>query len=143
MAIVKVSYKKGCLISEYNKKLIESFVPFAVDRLHIKGEFSIDIMPSDDANTISNISDSLKKAVFVPAQRRMEIYVKNRHILDILVSIAHEMVHLAQMERDASLMINNIPYDIPNDHPGKEVEYEAYGTSGMLVRAFRGLLNDN
>jgi hypothetical protein len=142
MTKANLTYKKGCTISDTNKKWIEAAIPFAIDRLGIKGDFSIDIMPSDSNNTIHNLNDDLKKAVFIPSMRKMEIYVKNRHILDILVSMVHEMVHLAQMEKDEALMIGGIPYDIPDDHPGKEIEYEAYAKSGMIVRAFRGLINN-
>lgn len=141
MPSVNLIYKKGNDISDNDKKWIEAIIPFAVDRLKIKESFTIYIMPNDSNNTITNLKDHLKKAVFIPSERTMEIYVSNRHILDILVSIVHEMVHLSQMERDKNLMIGYIPYDIPDGHPGKDVEYEAYGKSGMIVRAFRGALN--
>ena len=140
--MVSLTFKSGCGLSDKNKSIISDFLPFACNRIGIKNNFIVDIMPSDTKGTISNIKDDLKKAVFIPHMRKMEIYVKNRHILDILVSIAHEMVHLKQIENGADVGKGHIPYDIPKDHKGYDIEYEAYGLSGIIVRAYRGLMNE-
>ena len=139
--MVILTFVKGSGLTDQHKDMIKDFIPFACHKLNLKNRFSVSVMPSDTNNTIAGVKEDLKKAVFIPSKRHMEVYVKNRHILDILVSIAHEMVHLMQLDTGKKWPDTFVPYSIKEGDPGYDLEYEAYGLSGVIVRAFGGAID--
>lgn len=65
-------------------------------------------------------------AAFSPGSSQIMLYIKNRHILDVLRSLAHEMVHYKQ-----SLNRNDL-----DGSTGSADENEANAVAGQILRLF-------
>jgi hypothetical protein len=64
--------------------------------------------------------------------RKVKIYAKDRAIVDIMRSIAHELVHMKQ-DIDGRLEDNN--HDT-NNEAGSPIENEANSVAGVIIRKF-------
>ena len=67
-------------------------------------------------------------ASYNPNNHEVNIYCKGRHIVDIMRSLAHELMHMKQM-------IENRLYDNSGDD-GSPEENEAHSFSGLMIRKF-------
>ncbi len=78
-----------------------------------------------------------RTAYYSPEEKKVVIYILNRHFKDILRSIAHELVHHAQNCRGefSSNMPQTEGYAQSDDHL-REMEREAYEKGNMIFRDF-------
>ena len=78
-----------------------------------------------------------RTAYYSPAEKKVAIYITNRHVKDVLRSIAHELVHHSQNCRDSFSHIDENPIDYAQkDGHLREMEREAYEVGNMLFRDF-------
>lgn len=126
--------------TDVDKKLIKAFVNYMFSVLVIKYPVKIELKQAyDDGNV--QIATDLRLAYVLPEERSIIIYCKDRGLLDILRSIAHECIHMQQQDA-GQLQGVNISFYLPNEESeGYTLEYEAYGLSGIIVRNFRAILN--
>jgi len=115
-------------------KTLESFVPYAQQRLEYDKPFQI-VFESDEENS-KNIFG--KTAYYDPMSMNVHVYVDDRHDKDMLRSISHEMVHHAQNCRGEF----NGAFEMGEGYAQKSphlrnMEAEAYLVgNGFLVRDF-------
>jgi len=105
------------------EKVIEKFVKFCADHLHLKTLPTINLMTDPKFGT-----DRRTMGHYMDDKRTIEVEITGRHILDIMRTIAHELVHYSQYERG----------DLPNaaGDTGSPWENEAHATAGVLMRYF-------
>jgi len=72
---------------------------------------------------------SISFAAYRPYEKTILIYTKNRHILDIFRSLAHEMVHYSQ----------NLQSDELDGRTGSPHENEANAIAGQIMRKYNKL----
>lgn len=127
--------------SDNDEIIILAFFEYLFTQLVIKKPVTIKLETSNEENV--NASINVKLAHVELQNRLVVIYCKERGILDVLRSIAHELIHVQQNDLGQLTPQTNIPFYLPSsDIPGYEFEYEAYGLSGIIVRNFRALLNE-
>lgn len=128
--------------SDVDKKLILAFCAYMFSVLVIKSPVKIELKQAHEDGTVK-IATELRLAYVIPSERSIVIYCKERGLLDILRSIAHEVIHMEQEDK-GELAGVNIDFYLPTeDSDGYNLEYEAYGKSGIIVRNFRAILNMN
>lgn len=104
------------------KAIVQKFMDFVVDNLGIDGKINAILTNKKDGITTT--------AVYQPYDSTIKIYIKNRAIVDVLRSLAHEMVHHKQNQRGE--LKNN-----PNaGDDGSPQENEANAKAGELIRIF-------
>jgi hypothetical protein len=104
------------------KAIIQKFLEFVIDNLGIDGQVNV---------TLTNQKDGIRTtAVYNHAESSIKIYIKNRALVDILRSIAHEMVHHKQNQRGE---LKNNPHA---GDDGSPQENEANAKAGELIRIF-------
>lgn len=111
-----------------NKNIIKEFINFCKDYLGFKTNVKV-ILTKDRKKY--NIETT---AYYDLNGKVICIYIKNRAIIDILRSIAHELVHHKQNEEGR---INN---HIKDGEDGSEIENEANSKAGEIIRKY-GKLN--
>jgi hypothetical protein len=102
---------------------IINFLKFACKELDITSCPKINLIQEPVSNNISN-----SFAAYSPDKKRIFLYVKNRHILDILRSLCHELVH----------HIQNLKGEL-NDNSGETgspQENEANSVAGQIMRKY-------
>ena len=72
--------------------MLESFMPFALDRLKFDKEPSVSF-ESDPENAKNTLG---KTAQYEPANATITVFIDNRHPKDIMRSFSHELVHHTQ-----------------------------------------------
>lgn len=98
-----------------------NFLKFTCDFLSLTSLPKIKII----SEPISN-ANSVSFAAFSPHNNQIMLFVKNRHILDVFRSMAHEMVHYKQsLERD------NL-----DGKTGSPDENEANSVAGQIMRLY-------
>jgi hypothetical protein len=104
------------------KAIVQKFMDFVIDNLGIDGKVNV---------VLTNHKNDIKTTAYYDYTKPLiKIYIKNRAIVDILRSIAHEMVHHMQMQRGE--LKNN-----PNaGDDGSPQENEANAKAGELIRIF-------
>ena len=130
--------------SNEDKTMISAFIEYLFTQLHIKEPITLKL--EDASNDTHDIGVKLNlRLAFVDLDSRLiVIYCNERGLLDILRSIAHELIHIQQKDLGQLGENTSIPMYLPNSSiPGYEFEYEAYGLSGIIVRNFRAILNGN
>jgi hypothetical protein len=131
------------------KKILNEGVPYA-DNIDYKKniidlikfyqkEYSIITKPPKVKfihNDKRNASDFLgKTAHYDPNTKLITIYTEGRHPSSILSSFSHEMVHFIQ---DLQGRIKNInTNNVLKDGYLEELELEAYGVGGIMLRKWR------
>lgn len=109
--------------SQKNLKIIESFVVYCVQNLNIKSK-KIDLILS----LVQQDFSAPTAGSFNPETKEISVCIKHRAIADCLRTIAHELTHYAQAEK-------NIIF--PTDDEGLQpLEDEANLMAGRLVRFF-------
>lgn len=130
--------------SDKDRIMINAFIEYLFAELHIKNPVTIKLEDySEDTHNVG-VNINLRLAFVDLIDRLIIIYCTGRGLLDILRSIAHELIHVQQYDLGQLGENTNIPMYLPNSSvAGYEFEYEAYGLSGILVRNFRAILNNN
>ena len=127
---------------EKDKAMILAFIEYIFTILYINKPVTIKLDDASEDNEEVEVKLNLRLAYVDLDTRIIIIYCKNRGLLDILRSMAHELIHIQQ--KDLGLLDNtvNISFYLPTPNSeGYEFEYEAYGLSGIIVRNFRAILN--
>ena len=102
--------------------MVGDFINFCSDFLPIKGDFQVYIIDDRDHWGISTTASYIRDRGIVL------IYGKNRAIVDVLRSVAHELVHLMQDETD---MLDGEIQDA-----GGPIEDEANAKAGEIIKLF-------
>lgn len=105
------------------EQVVEKFVKFCANHLHLKTVPTINLMTDPKFGT-----DMQTMGHYMDDSRTIEVEVNGRHILDIMRTIAHELVHYSQHERG----------DMPDEagDTGSPWENEAHAIAGVLMRYF-------
>ncbi len=99
------------------------FIKCACHELDLQSIPKIKIIGSHVHNEHSN-----SFASYVPGKQEINLMVKNRHILDVLRSLAHEMVHFKQD------ITGNLPPGAGKT--GSDQENEANAVAGKIMREY-------
>jgi len=130
------------LWDDQDRVLILGFVEYCFKELHLTSPVTIKLEKDTTSNFDIGVKLNLRLAFVNLEDRLVIIYTKNRGLLDILRSIAHELIHLQQLDMGQLTTSTAIDFYLPSpDSPGFEFEYEAYGLSGIMVRNYRAILN--
>lgn len=103
-------------------KLANKFVKFVVKELNMKSLPSNIKFEGDDYS-----AEHLTFGTYNPSTDEIVIVKGNRHPIDVLRTLAHEMVHHKQREDGKEM----------NGEDGSDVENEANAKAGELMRKFR------
>ena len=99
-----------------------SFVQFVLEKLDINQPIKVKLVGDRERHGLKTL------AHMDPTQKECVVYSKDRNLADVLRSIAHEMVHASQFEKNK---INGPVQDI-----GGPIEDEANAVAGQLVKEF-------
>ena len=102
------------------KAIVQKFIEFVIDNLGIDGEVKVELTTNKDGTS----------AVYNNNSELSKVYIKNRAIVDICRSVAHELVHHKQNQR-GDLKDNPTAGD-----DGSPEENEANSKAGELIRIF-------
>lgn len=105
-----------------NRTLMEKFIEFVNNYLDIKNPCTIRLTTKRDDIVTSAYYDIVNKVVCV--------YIKDRAIMDIMRSIAHELVHHHQNER------GDLKGHADEGADGSIIENEANAKAGEIIRVF-------
>jgi len=107
-----------------NENITNEFVKFVAKELQMKS------LPASIKFTGSDYSkEHLSFGTYQPSTDEIVIVKGDRHIADVLRTLAHELVHHKQREEGK-------PAD---GHDGSDIENEANAKAGELMRKFRYL----
>ena len=109
-------------LNDDNKEKLTAFVKFVKDQLELKTVPTISIKGNRDGLKTTANYDYTKE------NKIIKVYGKNRALIDIMRSVAHEMVHHKQFE-DGRL--EQRPPDI-----GGEIEDEANAKAGQYIKLY-------
>ena len=109
-------------LTDDNKEKLTAFVKFVKDQLELKTVPTISIKGNRDGLKTTANYDYTKE------NKIIKVYGKNRALVDIMRSVAHEMVHHKQFE-DGRL--EQRPPDI-----GGEIEDEANAKAGQYIKLY-------
>jgi len=118
----KLCVHKDSGIQENQIYLVSKFIVFCARVLPVNGNFEIHIVSDREESGITTT------AAYHPGMGKVVVYGKNRALVDIMRSVAHEMVHMMQDEMG---MIKGKIRDIGGFH-----ENQANAGSGALIKAF-------
>lgn len=105
-----------------NKKLlVAKFLKFVNDELNINRPFKVKLATQRD-------DDLRTYAYYDKSSGLIKVYCKNRGVADVLRSIAHELVHHLQNQRQE--------LDVQHADVGGKIEDEANAVAGQLVKKF-------
>jgi len=108
---------------EKDKRILEEFVEFAKKYLNIENH------PIKITLTFKKTPDIKTTAYFNPSGE-IKIYVKDRAIMDICRSIAHELTHFKQS------IFNELTNTEEDGADGSPIENEANAKAGEIIRKF-------
>ena len=100
---------------------VADFVNFAKEYLGIDDDVKIEL-------AFEKTPDIRTTAYYNNGEKRVKVYVKNRAIVDVCRSIAHELVHHKQ---NLEGRITNPEIDGAD---GSEIENEANAVAGVIIR---------
>jgi hypothetical protein len=110
------------LLNDNNKEKLNEFVKF------VKSQLELDSVPTI---VIKSNRDGLKTTAnydYTKENKVVKVYGKNRALVDIMRSVAHELVHHKQFEQGR---LEVRPPDI-----GGEIEDEANAKAGQYIKMF-------
>ena len=102
--------------------LVGDFINFCADNLPLSGPFNVYVVHDRKKHDITTT------AAYHRGKSIIKIYGKNRALVDVLRSIAHELTHLMQDE-------NNMLVGAIQD-AGGPIEDEANARAGELIKRF-------
>ena len=108
--------------SEKDLRVVADFVNFAKKYLGIKDDVKV-------ALAFEKTSD-LKTTAYYDLGGLIKVYVKDRAIIDILRSIAHELVHHYQK------LIGTLTDPFKNGQDGTPIENQANAVAGIIIRKY-------
>lgn len=108
-----------------NIGFLKEFILFCCNNGNINHPTKIFLRGTRDENLVTTAS-------YNPNNHNIHIYCKGRHIVDVMRSIAHELMHMIQMLEER--LYENSGED------GSPEENEAHSFSGLMIRKF-GKLN--
>jgi hypothetical protein len=111
-----------CFLTDEKKEILDKFVLFVKEQLELKTVPTI---------KIQNHRDGLKTTAnydYTKENKIIKVCAKNRALVDVCRSIAHEMVHHKQFEQ-GRLKVR--PPDI-----GGEIEDEANAKAGQYIKMY-------
>lgn len=100
---------------------VADFVNFAKDYLDIDDDIKVEL-------AFKKTPDIRTTAYYNNGEKRVKVYVKNRAMIDVCRSIAHELVHHKQ---NLEGRITNPEIDGAD---GSEIENEANAVAGVIIR---------
>jgi hypothetical protein len=109
-------------LTDKQKDLLQEFIKF------VKGDLDLKVIPSV---ILQNGRKNLKTTAnydYTQPDKVIRVNVKNRMLVDVMRSIAHEMVHHKQFEQGR---LEVKPPDI-----GGEIEDEANAKAGQYIKMF-------
>jgi len=119
-----LNIKEGVTRKEF-QPMVDSFVDFATSELGIKSFPTIQYKNTDDDNE-SDHQPSF--GGYIPSSKTVVVATKNRHPMDILRTLAHELVHHKQNE-------DGLLKDLSaSGETGSDIENEANSKAGILMR---------
>jgi len=122
MFMRKLYISKNLGLPEEKILLAGDFINFCAKNLPIQGGFEIYVIDDREQHDITTT------AAYHRGKNIIKVYGKNRALVDILRSVAHEMTHHMQ---DESGMLVGIIQDA-----GGEIEDEANAKAGELIKRF-------
>lgn len=105
-----------------NRTLMEKFIDFVNDYLGIENPCTITLTTQRDGIETSAYYDIVNNVVCV--------YIKDRAIMDVMRSVAHELVHHHQNER------GDLSGRAEEGADGSPIENEANAKAGEIIRVF-------
>ena len=102
--------------------LMGDFCNFCADHFPITGGFKVFVVDDRELHDIPTT------AAYHRGRNIIKVYGKNRALVDILRSIAHELTHMQQM------IENRITF--PVQDVGGEIEDEANSKAGEIIKSF-------
>jgi len=118
----KLYMSKDLNIAPEKAFLIGDFINFCANWLPIEGEFDIYVVDDRDTHEISTT------AAYHRGNNIIKVYGKNRAIVDVLRSVAHELVHMMQDENE--MLVGQIP------DAGGHIEDEANAKAGEIIKRY-------
>jgi len=106
---------------ELDVRDVADFVNFAKEHLDIDDDIKIEL-------AFEKTPDLITTAYYQNSENRLKVYVKNRAIIDVCRSIAHELVHHKQ---NLEGRITNPEIDGAD---GSDIENEANAVAGVIIR---------
>lgn len=100
---------------------VADFVNFAKDYLNINDDIKVEL-------AFDKTSDLQTLAYYDLFDKRLKVYVKDRAIMDICRSIAHELVHHKQN------IEGRLENEIKAGEDGSDFENEANAVAGVIMR---------
>ncbi len=104
-------------------KLLTLFIRYCIDQIGLTGSVYVELLPA------RGHEHNLTTGAYIPASGRIYSRAEGRALIDIMRTVAHEMVHQRQDEL-GEVQGQQIP-DI-----GGRVENEANAVAGMLLKQF-------
>ena len=101
--------------------IVSKFIDFVSDNLSINNDFKV---------KLTNDKDGIRTTAVYNHNGTIIIYIKGRAMVDILRSIAHELVHHKQNEDGL------LTGDPSEGADGSNIENEANAKAGELIRIF-------
>jgi hypothetical protein len=122
--LIKSLLREGLMSQEDSVvRQVSDFVNFAKEFLGIDDDVKV-------ALAFEKTPDIVTTAYYNPSEKFLKVYVKDRAIMDVCRSIAHELVHHKQN-------IDGRLTDIQNDgSDGSPIENEANAVAGVIIRKY-------
>ena len=112
----------GVNITPENSLLAGDFINFCADNLPLRGDFEIYVVSDRESHNIDTT------AAYHIGKNIVKVYGKNRALVDILRSIAHELTHL--MQDEGGMLVGDI------QDAGGSIEDEANARAGELIKLY-------
>ncbi len=106
-----------------NNKTVQKFINMCIKKLDLQTKPNIEF--SYDTEVAQNGHHTGRHT---PHDGKIWVYAKNRNLVDILRTVAHELRHLSQGEK--GLIKPNSSY------PGSPIEVDADAWAGMIIKVF-------
>ena len=120
MRNLKIS--KNLPINSSQRNLVAQFCKFCASNLSIRDPYQVYVIDNRDAHDIQTT------AAYHIGKNKVKVYGKNRALVDIMRSIAHEMTHMMQDEQG---MITGPVQDAGGFH-----EDQANAKAGELIKLY-------
>ena len=117
---------------------INKFIKFCKDELDIKELPPVTLRYDKEGGADHSNIDT---TAYQSKTQGVHVYVKDRALVDVLRSLAHELVHHNQLERDEDYYWKHIE-DNPGIQSGTDLEDEANARAGSLIKDW-GLVHGN
>jgi hypothetical protein len=117
-------------LDDKQKERITEFVKF------VKGELELKSAPKVVLQNGKNQLKTTASYDYTKPEKIIRVNAKNRMTVDIMRSIAHEMVHHKQYEQ------GRLTNSVKDGEDGSDIENEAHAIAGFIIRKY-GKLNDS